>query len=87
LEAIRLTRKKSTVTILTSSAVLASAGFAEALVSKIPSVSGIGTLIGRGAILSAFLILVFLPSILIVFDKYLIPKRMKKQQKGELAHD
>ena len=86
-EAIRLAKKKSTVTILTSSVVLASAGFAEALISRIPSVSGIGTLIGRGAILSAVLILLFLPSILIVFDKFLTPKSKSILPKGELVHE
>lgn len=85
-EAIRLAGKRSTVSILTSSLVLAAAGFAEAFVSKIPAVSEIGTLIGRGAFLSAVVILLFLPSILFLFDRFLVPKALRQVLKGDHPH-
>jgi len=85
-EAIRLAGKRSTVSILTSSLVLAAAGFAEAFVSKIPAVSGIGMLIGRGALLSALVILLFLPSILFLFDRFLVPKALRQSSKGDHDH-
>lgn len=57
--------------ILISTAVLAGAGFAEAILSKLPAISEIGLLLGRGALLSGFMVLIVLPPLLMMTDKLL----------------
>jgi len=64
--------KKTSIPIMISGLVLASAGFAEMLFSEIQVVSDIGLLIGRGALLSLGLVLLVLPALLLIFDKWLI---------------
>ncbi|MDD3864967.1 MAG: MMPL family transporter [Candidatus Izemoplasmatales bacterium] len=80
--AMQKATSKSTLSILTSSLVLAFAGFTEGIVSAIPAVSAIGNLIGRGAILSALVTLVFLPYIMLTFDK-IIQKTTFHSKRGE----
>jgi hypothetical protein len=82
--AMRNAMAKSTPSILTSSLILAFAGFTEGIVSAIPSVSAIGYLIGRGALLSALVILLFQPSVLLTFDRWIqkttyYPKRSEEK--------
>lgn len=60
--------KASGRSIITSSLVLAVAGYAEGLMSNISSIQEIGTLIGRGALISLLLVIVALPSMLLIFD-------------------
>lgn len=62
--------------ILTSSLIMASAGFILAFISSVEGVATIGTLIGRGALLSALLVLVFLPQLLYFFDKWILKTTM-----------
>jgi len=81
--AIQQAMRKSTLSIITSSFVLASAGFTEGFLSSLPAVSAIGFLIGRGAVLSAVVILFFLPSILLVFDP-LIMKTTWVSKRGDI---
>ncbi len=69
--AIQEALSKSVPAILTSSLVLAVAGFAVALISKLGIVKEIGALIGRGAILSSVLVIFILPVLLLIFDKYI----------------
>ncbi len=57
--------------ILTSSLILAAAGYALYFVSSIEGVSGLGELIGRGALLSGFFVLFLLPQLLYLLDKYI----------------
>jgi predicted RND superfamily exporter protein len=54
--------------ILTSALILGSAGFILGKVSSISGISELGTLIGRGAILSSLLVFIFLPQLLVIFD-------------------
>ncbi|MDD3841964.1 MAG: MMPL family transporter [Candidatus Izemoplasmatales bacterium] len=82
--AMQMATNKSTLSILTSSLVLAFAGFTEGIVSSIPAVSAIGNLIGRGAILSALVTLVFLPYIILVFDK-IIQKTTLHSKRGVIT--
>lgn len=55
-----------------SAMILAIAGFAEGLISKIPSVLEIGTLLGRGALLSLLMVILVLPALLVLFDKAIL---------------
>jgi predicted RND superfamily exporter protein len=54
--------------ILTSAGILCSAGFILGEVSSIAGISELGTLIGRGAILSSLLVFLLLPQLLVIFD-------------------
>ncbi len=58
--------------VITSATILTVAGLCEALVSSIPSVSQIGLLLGRGALLSGLLVLFVLPRVLVICDTLII---------------
>ncbi len=60
------------VSITVSALILTVAGFAEGLLSTIPSVSAIGILLGRGAALSGIMVLFVLPSLLVLFDRVIL---------------
>ena len=68
-DAIRLTVKETSHSILTSSLILTTAGYSLKFISSIEGVSSIGELIGRGAALSGFLVLFLLSQFLYLFDK------------------
>jgi predicted RND superfamily exporter protein len=76
-EAMKQSLKKTSIPIMISGLVLASAGFIQMLFSDILVVGDIGLLIGRGAILSIIMVLFFLPSILYVFDKFIVKKKIQ----------
>lgn len=59
---------RSTPAIITSSAVLAGAGFVVFFVSSLGIVKEIGMLIGRGAIISGLMVMFILPVLLLIFD-------------------
>lgn len=55
--------------ILSSASILAIAGFGLGFVSTNGVISQLGTLVGRGAVISAIMVLLFVPALFIVFDK------------------
>lgn len=65
--------------VITSATILIVAGFTEAIVSGIPSVSQIGLLLGRGALLSGLMVLFVLPRLLIIFDKVISKTTLKSR--------
>ena len=67
-EAMQFAVQRAGGAILTSGAVLCSAGFLEGLVSKVPDIQELGILLGRGAALSCLLVLIVLPGILVLCD-------------------
>ncbi len=67
--------------ILTSAGILCSAGFIMGQVSSIKGISELGTLIGRGALLSGLLVFILLPQLLVILDK---PIRMLTLKEGTL---
>lgn len=67
--------------VLVSTLILAGAGFAEAIISQVPSISEIGLLLGRGALLSGGMVLIVLPPLLMMLDKVVMAGTLKK--KGE----
>jgi uncharacterized protein len=67
-DAIKLAYENSVSTILISGMILAIAGFIEGLFSEIGTVTDIGFLLGRGAIISSIMVLIFLPSLLKIID-------------------
>ena len=70
-EAIHSALGRSFRSILVSAATLATAGFALAATSSNPIVSDIGMLLGRGALLSMLMVVVFLPAMLTFFDGFI----------------
>jgi predicted RND superfamily exporter protein len=79
-EAIIETILESAPPILTSGSILASGGFALYAISTNVSIGSMGLLIGRGALLSMFLVVLLLPSLYYIFDKPIVShmKRLKK---------
>ncbi len=78
---------KSLPSIITSGGILVCAAYLIKWCSSINAVSEIGHLIGRGALLSMFLVIFFLPHVLVLFDKLIevtnfenIKKRMEARK-------
>ncbi|MDR0929721.1 MAG: MMPL family transporter [Oscillospiraceae bacterium] len=67
--------------VLVSTLILSGAGFAEALLSGVPSISAIGLLLGRGALLSGLLVLLVLPPLLALLDRGLRAGTWKSKAK------
>ncbi len=57
------------VSILTSASILAAAGFIMGAISTNGVIGQLGTLIGRGTVLSATMVMFFLPIVLVLLDK------------------
>lgn len=81
-EATQATISTTTVSILTSASILATAGIILGEISTNSIIAQLGILVGRGAILSLILVLFVLPALLMLLDK-LIAKATKKN-KGEI---
>lgn len=62
----------SSISILISGIILTVAGFAEGLFSDIQSVTEIGMLLGRGALISSLLVFLCLPSTLVALDRIIM---------------
>ncbi|MCC8168891.1 MAG: MMPL family transporter, partial [Oscillospiraceae bacterium] len=73
-------------TIFTSGSILTAAGFLVGKISTDPIISGLGTALGRGTLISIILVMLVLPQILILCDKlidktYFKTKERKKPSK------
>ncbi len=64
----------SMLPILTSGLILAVAGFGVSFVSSVQAVADLGTMIGRGALLSTFTVITLLPNLFVWSDRLLIFK-------------
>jgi uncharacterized protein len=71
-EAMTEAFSKSSISILISGVILTVAGFAEGLFSDIQSVTEIGMLLGRGALISSLLVFLFLPTTLVALDSIIM---------------
>jgi uncharacterized protein len=74
--------KASGHSITVSALILASAGFGFGIVSRVSSISELGLLIGRGALISCGMTLILLPAMLTVFDKLIIRTTLKRKVKA-----
>ena len=63
--------KASGPSVLTSALILATAGYGFGAVSSVDSISQLGSLIGRGALISCLLTVTLLPSLLAVLDRFI----------------
>ena len=68
-DAMRITLADNLPAVLTSAGILSTAGFALALSSSNPIISELGTLLGRGTLLSLGMVALVLPALLVLFDK------------------
>ncbi|MGL5692801.1 MAG: efflux RND transporter permease subunit [Peptostreptococcaceae bacterium] len=86
--AIKNTIKHSTKAVFTSATILAISGFALGVISTNEVIVQLGTLLGRGTVISAMSVLFFLPTMLVLCDK-LIEKTTYKAEfyKGEISHE
>jgi predicted RND superfamily exporter protein len=78
-DAMRITIEDTLVAILTSAGILAAAGFALAFTSSNPIISELGTLLGRGTLLSLTTVAFVLPALLVLFDKVVQKTTLKGQ--------
>ncbi|MBR6707493.1 MAG: MMPL family transporter [Clostridia bacterium] len=63
---------RSMQTVLTSGLALVTAGFAVGKISSVFYISSIGTMLGRGAVVSVLLVLLLLPQMLVWLDRLII---------------
>lgn len=73
-DAMRATLANNLAAILTSAVILASAGFTLAFTTSNPIISELGTLLGRGTLLSLTMVACVLPALLILLDRLLYKK-------------
>lgn len=88
-EAARLAVSGTAASIITPAAILTIAGFVLGFVSSNGIISQLGTILGRGAAISAGMVLLFLPALLIMFDSLIQKTTMRKvlQNKGDDIYD
>lgn len=72
-------------TVITSGSILTLAGFILGIVSSEPVVSGLGYLLGAGALISMLAVLFVLPSMLTVSDKIIEKTTLKPRKKKALV--
>lgn len=83
-EALYLALKDSFGSILVSGSILALSGFTLWFTSTNPIVSEMGMLLGRGTLLSMFMVVFFLPASLTLFDKFIYKTTLQSNfLKGE----
>lgn len=70
-------------TILTSGTILVVAGFVVGLISSEVAISSIGTLLGRGTIISILMVLFLLPSLLLLCDRLIMKSFFTKKLKKD----
>lgn len=70
-------------TILTSGMALIVAGFSVGIVSSVFYISSIGTMLGRGAVVSIALILLLLPKLLRLLDRWITPAEFRRPRPEE----
>ncbi|HOP12127.1 MAG TPA: MMPL family transporter [Oscillospiraceae bacterium] len=80
-EAMKAALGNKVPAVLTSAAILSTAGFILAMTSTNPIVSELGTLLGRGTLLSFFMVICVLPELLILFDKIIQKTTLKLKEK------
>lgn len=80
-EAMKITLGSNLPAVLTSAAILSTAGFILAVTSTNPIISELGTLLGRGTLLSFFMVICVLPELLVLFDKIIQKTTLKPKEK------
>ena len=76
-DAARQTLADTSLSIITSALILTLAGFMLGFMSTNGIISQLGVLVGRGAVLSSIMVLLVLPSMLSLFDKFIQKTTLK----------
>ncbi len=84
-EAMKTALGSNLPAVLTSAAILSISGFILALTSTNPIISELGTLLGRGTLLSFFMVICVLPELLVLFDKIIQKTTLKSKEKKTLG--
>lgn len=79
------TVEQSALSILTSGFILAVAGYGLFFLTSVDAVGSLGRLIGRGALLSMFLVLFMLPACLMAFDRRIVKPDHEQKKNARLA--
>lgn len=79
------TVEQSALSILTSGFILAAAGYGLFFLTSVDAVGSLGRLIGRGALLSMFLVLFMLPACLMAFDRRIVKPDHEQKKNARLA--
>jgi hypothetical protein len=77
-EAMKATIGDNLIAVLISAGILATAGFALAFTSSNPIIAELGTLLGRGTLLSLLMVACVLPALLVLFDRLIFKTTFKK---------
>lgn len=78
-EALKKALNASITTILSSGLILILAAFTIHFVSSTPMLAEIGLLVGRGALISVLAVLLILPQLLLIFDKFIEKTTLKQK--------
>ena len=78
-EAMRVTIGDNLVAILISAGILATAGYVLAYTTSNPIIGELGTLLGRGTLLSLTMVACVLPALLVLFDKLIQKTTLKSK--------
>lgn len=78
-DAMRVTIEDNLVAILISAGILATAGFTLAFTTSNPIIGELGTLLGRGTLLSFIMVVCVLPALLVLFDKVIQKTTLKNK--------
>lgn len=83
-EAAIHTVEQSALSILTSGLILAVAGYGLFFLTSVDAIGSLGRLIGRGALLSMFLVLFMLPACLMAFDRFIVKPDHEQKKNARL---
>lgn len=86
-KAAELTISDNAASILTPASILALASITLGIVSTNGIISELGLMLGRGAIISSLMVLLFLPALLIVFDPVIQKTSFIKRRKNHENHE
>jgi predicted RND superfamily exporter protein len=78
-DAMKVTIGDNLVAILISAGILATAGFTLAFTTSNPIIGELGTLLGRGTLLSLTMVVCVLPALLVLFDKVIQKTTLKNK--------
>ena len=78
-EALRLSVAAAMPTVFTSGVILTLCGFVISFIASQNSIAAVGSLLGRGTLVSVLMITVVLPSVLYLLDAFVMKLTVKKK--------
>ncbi len=85
-EALKNALNTSFPTIITSGSILVVAAYSIHFISSTPLIAEIGSLIGKGALISVIVVLFVLPQLLLLFDKFIEKTTLKQKFYKDSKH-